>query len=345
MTYEEILKRMLNRVPSTFDRREGSVIYDALSPAAKELELAYNELMLAVNNTFAGTANREWLINRCKEIGIAPYPATYAIRKGVFTPTNLEISIGERFNYEDLNFVVIEKIADGEYKLRCETIGSIGNYGEGVLIPIDYINGLATATLTNETIVYGEDEEETETLRQRYFDTLPTMTLDGNVAQYSKWCRDFPGIGNYKIFPEWNGKNTVKVSILSSENTVASQDLIDAYQEYLDPESKGLGMGKAPIGAIVTVNTATEKAISVVASVIYREGYDSPVGLEQDIIDYLHSLNYYRDTISYVAISSLFSNNVAIDLVVDVTVNGGKNNISLAEEEVAKLSSFTVTEA
>ena len=34
ITYEEILKRMLDRVPSGLDKREGSVIYDALAPAA-----------------------------------------------------------------------------------------------------------------------------------------------------------------------------------------------------------------------------------------------------------------------------------------------------------------------
>lgn len=37
MTFESILSAMLQRVPDTVDKREGSVIYDALSPAAAEL--------------------------------------------------------------------------------------------------------------------------------------------------------------------------------------------------------------------------------------------------------------------------------------------------------------------
>ena len=37
MTYEEILQRMLGRVPNTIDKREGSLIYTALAPAAAEL--------------------------------------------------------------------------------------------------------------------------------------------------------------------------------------------------------------------------------------------------------------------------------------------------------------------
>lgn len=40
-TYEAILQRLLDRIPDTMDKREGAVIYDALAPAAIELNLAY----------------------------------------------------------------------------------------------------------------------------------------------------------------------------------------------------------------------------------------------------------------------------------------------------------------
>lgn len=359
MDFETILQRMLANVPDTFDKREGSVIYDALAPAARELANMYDEIQKKLDNTFAGTADREWLIKRCAEIGIAPNEATYAVRKGVFTPSTLEIAIGERFNFDDLNFIVTEKLETaGEYALQCETKGTAGNFGTGALIPIQYIQGLETATLTGEILIYGEDEEETEVLRQRYFDTLPTMTIDGNVAQYSKWCREYEGIGNFKIFPEWNGKNTVKVSILSSENTVASSTLIEDFQNYLDPptstiddnkesqnypQGRGLGMGQAPIGAICTVTTASEKAINIVASVLLREGYDNVVGLEQQLTDYLKGLNYTRTTVSYVAISAIFANNESVDMVIDITVNGVKTNIELGDEEVAKLGTLNVS--
>lgn len=69
MTFEEIMERLLERVPDTFDKREGSVIWDALSPAAYELSLAYEDMEAKRRNTFAGTADREGLIECCKEIG------------------------------------------------------------------------------------------------------------------------------------------------------------------------------------------------------------------------------------------------------------------------------------
>ena len=358
-TFEEILQRMLDAVPDAYDKREGAVIYDALAPAARELANMYVELEKKLDNTFAGTAEREWLIKKCAEIGITPTEATRATRKMVVTPVTVDIPIGERFNFEDLYFIVTEKLETaGEYAVQCETAGTDGNYGTGAMIPVQYIQGLATATLVDDVLIYGENEEDTEALRQRYFDTLPTMTLDGNVAQYSKWCREYAGIGNFKIFPEWNGKNTVKVSILSSENTIANRTLIKNFQEYLDPptdtiddnkeaqnypQGRGLGMGKAPIGAIVTVKTATEKAINIAATVLLRTGYDQPVGLEEQLTEYLKGLNYTRNTVSYVAISAVFANNESIDVVLDCTVNGVKTNVTLGDEEIAKLGTLNVT--
>ena len=39
MTYERIVSRCLARVPGTVDKREGSIIYDAIAPAAAELAI------------------------------------------------------------------------------------------------------------------------------------------------------------------------------------------------------------------------------------------------------------------------------------------------------------------
>ena len=349
-TFEAVMTRLLNNVPNTVDKREGSVIYDALAPCARELVNMYNEVQTALDNTFAGTADREWLIKRCAEIGVVPLEATYAVRRGVFTPSTLEISIGERFSFENVNFTVTEKLEeDGEYALTCEEAGEVGNDGSGTLIPVQYIQGLESATLMPDVIIYGEEEESTEDLRQRYFDTLPTMTLDGNIAQYSKWCREFAGIGNYKIFPEWNGKNTVKVSILSSENTAASQQLIDDFQEYLDPKAseeatsgEGLGMGQAPIGAIVTVATAEVVKVNIDAVLQLKTGFNEPVGLEDELNEYLRSLNYERTTVPYVGITAIFANNYTVDLPLSVTVNGAQQNLELTEEQIVELGTLHV---
>ena len=46
-TFDNIMNRLLDHVRDDVDKREGSIIYDALAPAALELEMAYSPLRAA----------------------------------------------------------------------------------------------------------------------------------------------------------------------------------------------------------------------------------------------------------------------------------------------------------
>lgn len=203
VTYEEILERMLDRVDDKFDKREGAVIFDTHSPTAIELQILYIELDTILREAYGDTASREFLILRCQERGISPYPATNAVLKGVFTPSTVDV-LGKRFNIGTLNYVVTEKISDGEYQVQCETAGIIGNQYLSTMIPIEYIEGLETATLT-EVLIPGEDEEDTEVLRQRYFASFEEKAFGGNRADYITKTNAIPGVGSTKVTRVWNG--------------------------------------------------------------------------------------------------------------------------------------------
>ena len=167
VTYESILERMLARVPDKFDKREGSVIWDTHSPTAIELQILYIELDTILKEAYGDTASREFLVLRCRERGIYPAQASHAVLRGIFTPADIDVA-GQRFNIGNLNYVVVGKATDGKggYEVRCEAAGSIGNQFLGSMVPIEYIRGLQTAELT-EILIPGEEEEETESLRQR----------------------------------------------------------------------------------------------------------------------------------------------------------------------------------
>ena len=122
ITYEKIMEKMLARIPNNLDKREGSVIWDALAPAAMELESMYFVLQDFIKETFGDTASRENLIRRALERGISPYKASKAVLKGVF---DIEVPLGSRFSLEDLNYIVIKFIQHNtttnlyEYELKC----------------------------------------------------------------------------------------------------------------------------------------------------------------------------------------------------------------------------------
>lgn len=202
-TYDVILRRMLDRVPGKLDKREGSLIYDTHSPTAMELQFLYIELKRIINEAYGDTASREYLIKRCAERGITPYPATNAVLKGEFTPADIEV-LRKRFSIGDLNYTVTEKVSNGIYNVQCETVGTTGNQYLGALIPIDYIDGLETAELT-EVLIPGEDEEDTEALRQRYFASFDEKAFGGNVRDYIDKTNAVSGVGSTKVTRAWNG--------------------------------------------------------------------------------------------------------------------------------------------
>lgn len=338
VTYELIMNRMLDRVSDQVDKREGSVIWDALAPAAVELELMYIEFELILQETFGDTASREYLIRRAKERGITPYPATYALLKGEF---NIDVPIGSRFSLNELNYSVVEQIGTGVFKMECEALGVQGNKYFGDLIPIEYIDGLQTAKLT-ELLIPGEDEEDTESLRTRYFESFDTKPFGGNQKDYIQKTNSIAGVGSTKVTPIWDGGGTVKLTILNSEFDKASSELVNTVQQEIDPTKDGHGVGIAPIGHIVTVNTAEEIAVNITSNIIFDEGY-SFTGQKQNIIDaisvYLLELRkeWANQTNLVVRIAQIETRILAIKGIIDISgtkINGAASNLTLTKYQI-----------
>lgn len=202
MTDDFLRERMLSRVSDKLDKRPSALIYDTVETTANELAILYIELEQLIRNSYGDTATREFLILLCKDRGITPEPATHAVLKGTFTPDIVDVT-GQRFNIGDINYVVTQRITLGQYQVKCETPGTVGNQYLGQMIPINYIQGLETSELT-EILIPGEDEEDTEDLRQRYFDSFNEHAFGGNRADYLARVRGIEGIGDVKVTRVWN---------------------------------------------------------------------------------------------------------------------------------------------
>ena len=346
ITFEVILQRMLDKIPNNIDKREGSIIYDALAPAAVELQNMYIDLDVILQESFADTSSRTYLIKRASERGLSPYPATYAVLKGVF---NIDIPIGSRFSLEEYNYTVIEKIEDNTFKLQCETIGVEGNRHFGTLIPIEYIRGLESAEIT-ELLIPGENEEDTEEFRQRYFDSLDPQSFGGNIADYKQKTKSIQGIGGVKVYPVWNGGGTVKLVILNSEFEKPTTELIDLVQTTIDPiQNKGIGLGLAPVGHVVTVTGVEETTINIELEIIFQNGgtwENTQTRIQEIITSYLKELNKtWEDNNSIIIrISQLESRLLEIEQILDITntkINGLEANLTLGPDNIAVIGVIT----
>lgn len=277
-TYEVILKRMLDRVSSKLDKRASSVIWDALSPAAAEFATLYIDMGTSVDNCYGDTASREYLVRICKDRGISPEKATYAVLKGEFTPTTIDVT-GQRFNIGTINYVVTEKISDGVYKVQCETAGTIGNQYLGTMIPMAYIEGLETAELT-EVLIPGEDEEDTESLRARYVASFTNNVFGGNRSDYSEKVLAIDGIGAVKVSRVPNGGILPSSFIPSSAVTSwyeGLSGLSDEVQAWLDAVYTAAKNKYLTVGGTVLV--------TIVDSDDYGPASDELVSTVQETLD------------------------------------------------------------
>lgn len=348
-----LLERMLSRVPDDLDKREGSIIYDALAPAAWELAATYRLLFSAYEEAFITTAEGDALDMRVEEMGLSRHEASKSLRKGIFKDTLgdvMDVEIGARFSSMDpqmsYTYVVIAKIDEGEFQLEAEEAGAGPNNYIGVLSPITHIAGLGAAEIT-DVLILGEDEESDDALRTRYFNFIKSEIQDGNVAQYEYWASEYSGIGRAKVLPCWNGANTVKVSILDANNRKATQTLIDEYQKYIDPSSQGLGNGVAPIGAIVTVSTADEIAVNIAISIEIKDGYvktDVDDNIRNTLEAYFSETAYLRGSVSYMGVGAAILSAEGVNTATQLTVNDTAADIPLTSEQIGVLGTLTVME-
>ena len=344
LTFNEILQRMLDRVPSKYDKREGSIIWDSTAPAAVELFNAYILLQGVLMEMFPDTATRKYLIKHCAERGITPKPASPATVEGEFTPTNLEIPIGARFSHEDLNYKVTKKIEDGLYELECETLGTIANGVTGRLIPIDYVDGLETANII-DMIIPGEAEESTESLRVRYFASINSEAFGGNKLDYEQKILSISGVGQVKVYSgaEWNGGGTVRCVIVDSDDHVPTEGLVDDVQTIIDPEiNAGEGNGIAPIGHFVTIVGAYNTVINITCSMTYKSGYtwDKVKDNVKTAIDnYFASLNEKWSNLDRirVRIAHIESAILNVEGILDIqntSINGKEENLAVDKDSL-----------
>jgi uncharacterized phage protein gp47/JayE len=351
-TYEAIMKRCLARVPNTFDKRQGAIIWDALGPACAELAQMYIELDHILLITFAETSYGEWLEKRCSEMGIHREPAAYAVRLGLFydsSGTNQEpvdIPIGSRWNLEDLNYTSDKRLEKGRYEMICETPGIVGNQLFGALIPMETVPDVGYAVMA-DVLVPGEDEESDERLYYRYEEAVNTTPYGGNIDDYRQKVRKMEGVGDCKVIPVWNGGGTVKVILIAADWSQPSENLIARVQEELDPVPENQqGRGVAPIGHWVTVEGCEPVVIDVTMELVMRPGSTTIGMIEMDVIEiiqgYLLELRKEWSDLSpgyatVVRFNQIENRVMDIREILDITntqINGITGNIALAENQI-----------
>jgi uncharacterized phage protein gp47/JayE len=331
-TYESILNSMLGRVTDEIDKREGSIIFDALAPAAYELAQAYFELDHFLKLPFIDTSEGEYLTRICSQFGVKRKAAVAAVKTGTFTGSMgaaFNVPIGSRFGIDGIVYAATAKIADGAYEMTCETPGAAGNAPSGDLLPIDNISGLGAAKLLSAAIIPGADMETDESLRQRTLTKIRNPSTSGSLNDYKLWALSVDGVGGVKVFPLWDGAGTVKVVIADSDKQPAAPALLSKTAEYIETVK--------PVGAAVTVVSGVGKAIDVSAGVALAAGYSLQALTESfaaAFTEYLKSIAFESSYISHAKIGTIFLSIPGVLDYSNLLINGSSANVALASEEI-----------
>ncbi|MDK2966915.1 baseplate J/gp47 family protein [Lacrimispora sp.] len=338
MTYEVILKRMMDRVPNGLDKREGSLIYTALSAAAAEMQIVYIEFDTILKETFAQTASRENLIRRAAERGLQPTEATRAVLKAVAVPDTVLIKKGERFRQGTYYYTVSESMGNGTFQVVCEKAGEEGNHQFGRLIPVQNISGLTSMEIT-ELLIPGEESVDTEVFRKNYFDSFEKKSYGGNKQDYIEKTNGIAGVGATKVTRAWDGPSTVKLTILDSDCNKASDLLVQTVQNIMDPAETANGDGLAPIDHRVTVVSAEAVPIQISTALEINENYTLEALKElinKAVEDYLKEIRTSWESMGdygcIVRISQLESKILSIEGIYDIKntkINGQTVNLEL----------------
>lgn len=334
---------MLGRIPDTFDKRQGSVIYDALAPAAAELAQNYIQLEIWKEQTYLLTAIGINLDNRGGDFSVTRFPATYARRIARMYDQNdqlTNISLGSRFATPSetggIAYVTVNRLDLGLFVLECEVAGTIGNEYFGDILPLFILNNLGRAEII-DTQIPARDIESDDDYRERILARMNQAAFGGNIADYKRFTKEIDGVGNVKVFPVWNGGGTVLLSAIDASYDPISQQFMDIIKQEIDPtEDTGLGVGIAPIGHTVTITTPEKLAINVSATVTLDNRTIGQIQsqAEANISDYFRTVRADwadHETIDVFAIQ-VANAILKIDGVINVTgvtLNGSPNDMRL----------------
>lgn len=341
-TKEEIEDRMHQGMSDGYDKSEGSIAYDALAGVSLGLEDAYIEMDIVKGKAFADNLVGDELTMKVAEHGVFRKEALAATTTLLISGTNGTVIPSDfRPFVDDIYYHPVEtkSITNGTASVlfECEQVGTIGNVPANSVVNFAPIEGITSVT-NPSTVTSGIDEESDEDLRQRFYEKVQTPATSGNAQHYINWCKEVPGVGDAKVFPLWNGNGSVKCLIINSNKRAADQSIVDDVVANIEEQR--------PIGATVTVESASELPIDVSVDIDLEIGYDLTTvtdSISTAITEHLKGIAFQRNDVSFALIGSLILEVEGVSDYRNLTLNGGTSNVTIGDTLVAVVGVLNVT--
>ena len=348
---EEVMAKMLKRLPDTISKEENGWVCDLFYPVAIALSRVVEfTLTEAVRNIIPKYSYGDILLGHGENRNLFLKEATHAKAKLTITGVaGTKISQGVAFStvstpeqsgiiFYTMQECEITETGIAEVESICAEAGKKGNVAaESIILLAKPVKGIIS--VVNQEKAYGGFEQETEdSFRQRIaeFDANLGNSFVGSPADYRRWALEVAGVGGANVISAQEDTGLVTIVLVDNEYLPASQAICEEVENHImryDDWYQRL----APINAFLKVIPAEPVTIKVSAIVELEYGYDK----EQVKKDFLQNLQAYLKTeeahteIKYAEVGATLINTKGVWDYRELKLNEGMENIEISERCVA----------
>lgn len=339
------LDRMIARVTG-YPVVEGSLVFDALSPVAAELDSITDEVLPeALDAVMPDTAVADDLDRVALVYGVTRKGAVAAAGEVTFVGTvGTLIAAGTPVSTATgLIYVttIEETIPDGgsvTVPITANGADAEHNVGIGEINTLPVPLAGVTSVSNAAAVGGGTAAESDDALRVRLLLRIKLPSASGTSADYVRWALEVPGVAAAQCIGLWNGAGTVKVVIAGPDMTSPDEATRQRAADYIE--------AVRPIGATVTVVSAQTLAVNVAATLTLAATYTTQsvqADVEAAIGRVLQDFELGSGVLSYARVGAAL---LTVQGVLDysgMTINGAAGNLSLTAEQIPTLAGVTLS--
>lgn len=388
---DEIHARMLEALPQDISKEEGNIPWDFTRPPALEkaemVEFTLNE---TIKIMFVAWAYGNWLDMHGERESVYRREANQAsgiltvtgtpgtvIPSGFQFATTADITASVIFETTQEYTLAGEEDDDGNVTMEIAVSavegGTAGNVAaDTIKIMVSPINDISYIT-NDEATSGGTETEDDEAYRARIIAKMRSgESATGCNADYIRWAKEVPGVGQAICDPEWNDPSlpevfhyldefgrtrcagAVRLILIDSNGLPANQQICDAvYLHIAGTGDKDIAR-LMPIGAHLTVSPPTGVTVDISATLILDDGADieTVTGLFMErIAAYWLEVGEeatenpeHTAYIRWVQVGAVLAKTMGVIDYTDLTINGSSANIAITQEQYPVTGEVTLNE-
>ncbi len=342
LTPETILERVLGRMDTGLQTREGSYAYDQAAPICFELWRVLMTLGELIEAFYVGPKSGKYLDDHAKLFALSRREGVkaragicFSGRDGVGIPAGTAFFTGDGLEFRLKEDAVIRG-GSAFGTIEAAEVGARYNVGPGavsrILRNIAGLEGFEAGDADG-----GADPEPDADLFARLDDKRKRPPTSGNEDHYREWALSVDGVGAVRVKRCWAGPGTVRVLITGYDRRPVDQAVVDACAAYIE--------SRRPVGADVTVASAQAVEVDIAVHAVLEPGAD-PEAVRAAFVaaldGYLRELAFEQYTVYANRVGALL---MGVDGVRDYTglaINGSGENLILDGDEVPIPGKVTV---